>query len=85
MTVSDITVKTIHGRAAMYTILVETASTEKATELADTLRTEVDPGGIRQELFVWRLPDDPAVVDAYTFSKQTAESAHTYLMGRAAA
>ncbi len=84
MIVSDITVSTKSGRAALYTILVNLATENQAAELAQWLETEVDPGGTRQELHVWRPSDSPMLIDAYTFDKQTAENAHSSLLARAA-
>jgi hypothetical protein len=85
MIVSEITVSTKSGRAAMYTILVTMATEDQAASLAHWLETEVDPGGVRRELHVWRPSDSPMLVDVYTFDKATAETAHSFLTDRAAA
>ncbi|NNE71810.1 MAG: hypothetical protein HKN29_15805 [Rhodothermales bacterium] len=79
MFVSDITVSRKCDRAAMYTILVNLKSEEDAINLAERLAEEIQPEGVRTELFVWRPSDSPTVVDAYTFEKRTAEEAHAFL------
>lgn len=84
MFVSDITVSHKCERAAMYTILVNLKSEEEAIAIAEKLAEEIQPDGVRTELFVWRPSDSPTVVDAYTFERRTAEAAHAFLSELAA-
>ncbi len=85
MFVSDITVSRKCDRAAMYTILINLKDEDEAIALAARLGDELQPDGVRTELFVWRPSDSPTVVDAYTFEKRTAEQAHKFLQALAAA
>lgn len=79
MFISDITVSRKCDRAAMYTILVNLKDENEAIQLAERLSQEIQPEGVRTELFVWRPSDTPTVIDAYTFEKRTAEQAHAFL------
>ena len=84
MFISDITVSRKCDRAAMYTILINLKDEAEAIAVAERLRLELQPDGVRTELFVWRPSDSPTVVDAYTFEKRTAENALKFLQGIAA-